>query len=130
MAKITIRQIRSKLFKIVSKIFDEYFTETYTRLAPQFQNNLPEVLDFFDDSCNDYIIKLSSILDSKEEISVLNKSVEDPVIFCFFYRYHVITTYLVSLNQSESRLFPVSEDLFFKKIFLDLFRVEILGLST
>lgn len=119
---MTINETRQKLYGILKHLFTDAFAQKYEMISAQ--SNLDTADGIMRTYANDVealILLVGEFSDKPDVLSRLARIANPLVVFAFFYRYHLMTQFLVASPQDEVRDFPTDDKGFFKAIMIDLF---------
>lgn len=118
MAQYTVNEVRIRLGNLMSKVFDEIFTNKYEFIASRAKDNAAEILHYYKDHTDQYATMLSEKIHFKSKVTIINQKADPFVVFTFFMRYHFVTSHFVESNQQQVLDFPESDTAFIQEIFI------------
>ena len=118
---MTVNEIRQQLGEIVEQVYTKDFTGKFNMIMNQLKPGTELfTVETYSDEIDAFITLASTMIGKKHMLETLSKVANPLVVYGVFYRYHVVTQFLMSSQQSDQRILPLNESSFFKAVLIDL----------
>lgn len=125
MYKATIKNIRKRLYPIITKMFNENFCKRYEIFMLTNQNNPkfdPALIMFEEiDNADALLENLFKNRNSDNSITEITKAYKDETIMSAYMKYYFLTCHLKEFDQTKTFNIPRDDTEFFHFVFSELY---------
>lgn len=122
MKTYTVNEIRQTLGSILKPIFTESYTEKYNDFVIKYKDSPEDFVSAAVDNSTEINILIGELVYNRHNpqlIEFLIQSHSSKILGGIFLRYHVLTQYLISLDQDATIILPAKQEDFFTELLIN-----------
>lgn len=122
MKTYTVNEIRQTLGAILKPIFTESFNAKYHDYATKYGDSPEDFISAATDNSADINILIGELVYNRHNpklVETLIQSHSPKILSGIFLRYHVLTRYLISLDQDSTITLPATQEDFFIELLVN-----------